>query len=55
VAQYGISRHYVERVLERAAQFRSLPMAIRTDQDRSSLSKALDQWGVSEWHPAQAD
>ena len=44
VAEHGISDQYVVRVLERAAQFRGLPVAIRTDQGPEVTSKALDQW-----------
>jgi putative transposase len=44
VAEHGISGQYVVRVLERAAQFRGLPLAIRTDQGPEFTSKALDQW-----------
>jgi putative transposase len=44
VADHGISGHYVVRVLERAAQFRGLPAAIRTDQGPEFTGKALDQW-----------
>lgn len=39
VAEHGISGQ-----LERAAQFRGLPLAIRTDQGPEFTSKALDQW-----------
>jgi putative transposase len=44
VTEHGISGQYVVRVLERAAQFRGLPLAIRTDQGPEFTSKALDQW-----------
>jgi putative transposase len=44
VAEHGISGQYVVRVLEQAAQFRGLPLAIRTDQGPEFTSKALDQW-----------
>jgi len=44
VADHGISGHYVVRVLERAAQFRGLPAAIRADQGPEFTGKALDQW-----------
>ena len=44
VAEHGSSGQYVVRVLERAAQFRGLPVAIRTDQGPEFTSKALDQW-----------
>jgi len=44
VAEHGISGHYVVRVLERAAQFRGMPSAIRTDQGPEFTGKALDQW-----------
>ena len=44
VAEHGISGQYVVRVLERASQFRGLPMAIRTDQGPEFTSKVLDQW-----------
>ncbi len=41
VADHGISGQYVVRVLERAAQFRGLPLAIRTDQGPEFTSR---QW-----------
>ena len=44
VAEHGISGHHVVRVLQRAAQFRGLPSAIRTDQGPELTGKALDQW-----------
>jgi putative transposase len=44
VADFAISGLYVSKVLERAAQFRGLPAAIRTDQGPEFTSKALDQW-----------
>jgi putative transposase len=44
VADHGISGQYVVRVLQRAAQFRGLPAAIRTDQGPEFTGKALDQW-----------
>lgn len=44
VADHGISGQYVVRVLKRAAQFRGLPAAIRTDQGPEFTGKALDQW-----------
>ncbi len=44
VADHGISGHYVTRVLDRAAQFRGLPAAIRTDQGPEFTGHALDQW-----------
>jgi putative transposase len=44
VAEHGMSGQYVVRVLEQAAQFRGLPLAIRTDQGPEFTSKALDQW-----------
>ncbi len=43
-AEHGISGQYVVRVLERAARFRGLPLAIRTDQGSEFTSKAMDQW-----------
>jgi putative transposase len=44
VAEHGISGRHVVRVLERAAQFRGMPSAIRTDQGPEFTGKALDQW-----------
>ena len=44
LGEHGISGQYVMRVLERAAQFRGLPLAIRTNQGPKFASKALDQW-----------
>lgn len=42
---FGISGHYVTRVLDQAARFRGYPKAIRTDQGPEFTGKALDQWG----------
>ena len=44
VADFGISGHYVTRVLDQAARFRGYPKAIRTDQGPEFTGKALDQW-----------
>jgi len=44
VVDYGISGHYVTRVLDRAGHFRALPRVIRTDQGPEFTGKALDQW-----------
>lgn len=44
VADHGISGQYVTRVLDRAARFRGLPAAIRTDQGPEFTGHALDQW-----------
>jgi putative transposase len=44
VVDFGISGHYVTRVLDRAAQFRGYPGAIRTDQGPEFTGKALDEW-----------
>jgi len=44
VVDHGISGQYVTRVLDQAAQFRSLPKVIRTDQGPEFTGKALDQW-----------
>ncbi len=44
VADYGISGHYVVRLLEQAARFRGYPAAIRTDQGPEFTGNALDQW-----------
>jgi len=44
VADFGISGHYVTRVLDQAARFRGYPQAIRTDQGPEFTGKALDQW-----------
>ena len=41
---YGISGHYVTRVLDQVARFRGYPKAIRTDQGPEFTGKALDQW-----------
>lgn len=41
---FGISGEYVAHVLERIAQFRGLPKAIRTDQGPEFTSRALDRW-----------
>lgn len=44
VADFGISGHYVVRVLEQAARFRGYPSSIRTDQGPEFTGTALDQW-----------
>ena len=44
VADFGISGHYVARILDQAARFRGYPKAIRTDQGPEFTGKALDQW-----------
>jgi len=44
VADFGISGHYVARVLDQVARFRGYPKAIRTDQGPEFTGKALDQW-----------
>ena len=41
---FGISGHYVTRVLDQAARFRGYPKAIRTDQGPEFTGNALDQW-----------
>lgn len=41
---FGISGHYVTRILDQAARFRGYPKAIRTDQGPEFTGKALDQW-----------
>ena len=44
VADFGISGHYVTRILDQAVRFRGCPKAIRTDQGPEFTGKALDQW-----------
>ena len=44
VPDVSIPGAYVARVLDRAAQFRGYPKAIRTDQGPEFTCKALDQW-----------
>lgn len=44
VVEHSISGDYVTRVLDRIAQFRGYPKAIRTDQGPEFTGKALDQW-----------
>lgn len=41
---FGISVHYVTRVLDQAARFRGYPKVIRADQGPEFTGKALDQW-----------
>lgn len=41
---FGISGHYVTRVLDQVARFRGYPKAIRTDQGPEFTGRALDQW-----------
>lgn len=43
---FGISGLYVTRILDQAARFRGLPVAIRTDQGPEFTGKALDQWAT---------
>jgi len=45
---FGISGEYVAHVLERIAQFRGLPKAIRTDQGPEFTSRALDRWAYGQ-------
>jgi len=44
VADFGISGHYVTRILDQVARFRGYPKAVRTDQGPEFTGKALDQW-----------
>ena len=44
VADFGISGHYVTRILDQAARFRGYPKAIRTDQGPEFTGRALDRW-----------
>ena len=44
VVDHAISGDYVSRALDRAARFRGLPRAIRTDQGPEFTGRALDQW-----------
>ncbi len=44
VADVSIPGLYVTRVLDRIAQFRGYPKAIRTDQGPEFTCKAMDQW-----------
>lgn len=44
VVDFGISGHYVTRVLDQAARFRGYPAATRTDQGPEFTGKALDKW-----------
>jgi len=44
VVEHSISGDYVTRVLDRIAQFRGYPKAIRTDQGPEFTGKALDLW-----------
>ena len=44
VVEHSISGDYVTRILDRIAQFRGYPSAIRTDQGPEFTGKALDQW-----------
>lgn len=41
---FGMSGHYVTRVLDQAARFRGYPTAIRTDQGPELTGRALDEW-----------
>ena len=44
VPDHSIPGLYVTRVLDQAARFRGLPVAIRTDQGPEFTGRALDQW-----------
>jgi len=44
VADFGISGHYVTRILDQAVRFRGCPKAIRTDHGPEFTGRALDQW-----------
>ena len=44
VVDFGISGHYVTRILSQAARFRGYPAAIRTDQGPEFTGRALDEW-----------
>jgi putative transposase len=55
VAEHGISGQYVVRVLERAAQFRGLPLAIRTRSGTGVHQQGAGSVGLSEWCSAQID
>ena len=48
VCDFGISGHYVTRVLDRVARFRGYPRAIRTDQGPEFTGKVLDQWAYEQ-------
>ena len=41
---YGISGHYVTRILDRAAVFRGYPLAVRTDNGPEFTSRAFMGW-----------
>jgi putative transposase len=41
---HGISGAYVAVGIDRIAQFRGLPQAVRTDQGPEFTSRALDRW-----------
>jgi len=44
VADFGISGHYVTRILDQVARFLGYPKAVRTDQGPKFTGRALDQW-----------
>ena len=44
---YGISGHYVTRILDRAALFRGYPLAVRTDNGPEFTSRAFMGWANS--------
>jgi len=44
---YGISGHYVTRILDRAAVFRGYPLAVRTDNGPEFTSRAFMGWASS--------
>ena len=44
---YGISGHYVTRILDRAALFRGYPKAVRTDNGPEFTSRAFMGWASS--------
>ena len=43
-ADFGIGGEYVTRLLDRAAQFRGYPQAIRTDNGPEFISRAFMTW-----------
>ena len=51
-ADYGISGHYVTRLLDRTAIFRGYLLAVRTDNGPEFTSRAFMAWAQSQgiWH-----
>lgn len=52
---FGISGHYVIRILDQVARFRGYPKAVRTDQGPGIYRQGVGSVGVPAWRSTQAD